>query len=737
MRIVLNPQLAPATVANWLGYVNSDYFNGLIFHRVIDGFMIQGGGFNADLEQQAPLYPTLALESNNGLTNALGTLAMARTNVPNSATSQFFINDVDNAKLDYSGDGNLGYAVFGEVASGMEVVQAISAVAKNTEKGYQDVPVKDVIILDASQTVAGAVLSGTGLIDLTLQSGATWSYSLDSGAQWSAGSGTQLDLSAGIYTEGQVQVRQTLGGMTSAAALLPAIKVVDAAPSVSISANDLLLGRNETTQISFNLSQPSTDFTLADVTVLGAELVNFQGSGTQYTATLLPEVSAGHEVVVQVLPGRFNNAQGVGNLDSSTDQDRLTLNADAQPPLAPLLLAQGIWLENPQARLFLRPSGTATVELLPEDAPLQVANWLAYVQARAYTYTLVQPSTIVPIAAMGLYGGPFTFQYQASLFPGVPQESNNGLSNTFGSLAALYNNNNATKTTTNGFFINLDNNTNLDYSGTSSTGYTVFARTVSGAATWNSLASTSSNTLVDLANVEQIVAGTLRLPAAQVLVAGLSTGALWQYSLDSGQTWAQGKGSTLQLPAGVYQAHQVQVQVEGSDAVGNTPALSTLPHQVLAGVQVKHWAKGTLLSNVTVTQSASGYQVNAPDPADPATAIGLGDVLAALKIYLKKSDGDPELLNYKTVAADLNANGKVELNDVLNLLKLYLKKPLAANLSPHWTFIDAKNENLSTSGNAIDTDHAAPAAIDWSLAELTPIQLVGVLRGDVDGSAMA
>jgi peptidyl-prolyl cis-trans isomerase A (cyclophilin A) len=734
LRIELLPQFAPSTVANWLGYVNADYFNGLIFHRVIDGFMVQGGGFNADLVQQAPLYPALALESNNGLSNVLGTLAMARTDVPNSATSQFFINDVNNARLDYSGVSNLGYAVFGQVASGLEVVQAISAVAKTTEKGYENVPVTDVVILDASQTVAGAVRSGTGVIDLTLQSGATWSYSLDSGAQWSVGSGIQLDLAAGSYTPGQVQVRQTLGGVTSAAVLLPAITVVEGAPRVNISAQDLLLGRNETTQISFTLSQASTDFTQADVTVLGAELVNFQGSGRQYTATLMPAVSAGREVVVQVLPGRFTNAQGVGNLDSGIDAARLTLTADAQPPLAPLLLAQGIWLQNPQASLHLRPSGTVTVELLPEAAPLQVANWLAYVQAHAYTYTLVQPNAGASVATMGLYGGPFTTQYQTSLFPGVPQESNNGLSNTFGSLAALYNNSSTTKTTTNGFFVNLANNTSLDYSSASSTGYTVFAHTVSGAAAWHSLAATSNDTLVDLATVEQTVAGTLRLPTAQISVAGLSTGAHWQFSLDSGLSWAQGSGNSLQLPAGVYQAHQVQVQVQGSDAVSNSPTLSTLPHQMLVGVQATHWAKGTALSAVMVSQSASGYKVSAPAPADPTHAISLSDVLVALKIYLNKPLGNASLRPYQTVAADLDANGKVDLNDVLNLLKFYLKKPLSTDLSPQWTFVDAQNEHLSTSGKPIDPANAAAAPIDWQQTDLAPVQLIGVLRGDVDGS---
>ena len=170
------------------------------------------------------------------------------------------------------------------------------------------------------------------------------------------------------------------------------------------------------------------------------------------------------------------------------------------------------------------------------------------------------------------------------------------------------------------------------------------------------------------------------------------------------------------------------------DGRGNSPALSTLPHQMLVGVQATHWAKGTALSAVMVSQSASGYKVSAPTPVDPAEAISLSDVLAALKIYLSKPLGNASLRPYQTVAADLDANGKVDLNDVLNLLKFYLKKPLPTDLSPQWTFVDAQNEHLSTSGKPIDPANAAAAPIDWQQADLAPVQLIGVLRGDVDGS---
>jgi peptidyl-prolyl cis-trans isomerase A (cyclophilin A) len=146
IRIQLDAEKAPKTVANFLQYVKSGHYNGLIFHRVIENFMIQGGGFTVDLKQKATK-PAIALEANNGLLNLRGSLAMARTNDPNSATSQFFINTVDNAFLDAanSRDGQ-GYAVFGQVIEGMDVVDKIRLVAVGNKGPHQNIPLKPVII---------------------------------------------------------------------------------------------------------------------------------------------------------------------------------------------------------------------------------------------------------------------------------------------------------------------------------------------------------------------------------------------------------------------------------------------------------------------------------------------------------------------------------------------------------------------------------------------------------------
>ena len=142
------PVQAPITAANFLKYVDDGFFVGTIFHRVIAGFVAQGGGYLPGPVAKAATYAAIALESNNGLKNWQYTLAMARTSAPASATSQFYINLVANSALDYSAaaGGANGYAVFGQVISGTAVVDAIGTVATTTSGGLADVPVQDVLI---------------------------------------------------------------------------------------------------------------------------------------------------------------------------------------------------------------------------------------------------------------------------------------------------------------------------------------------------------------------------------------------------------------------------------------------------------------------------------------------------------------------------------------------------------------------------------------------------------------
>jgi cyclophilin family peptidyl-prolyl cis-trans isomerase len=136
---------APITVENFYRYADEGFFDGTIFHRVIPGFMVQGGGLTEDMSNKKGHAP-IQNEATNGLKNKRGTLSMARTNDINSATSQFFINVVDNDFLDHKGQSNYGYAVFARIDSGMDVVDAIAAVKTGNRGGHQDVPVEAVII---------------------------------------------------------------------------------------------------------------------------------------------------------------------------------------------------------------------------------------------------------------------------------------------------------------------------------------------------------------------------------------------------------------------------------------------------------------------------------------------------------------------------------------------------------------------------------------------------------------
>jgi peptidyl-prolyl cis-trans isomerase A (cyclophilin A) len=148
IRIELYPAKAPKSVENFLQYVKDGHYDGTIFHRVIPGFMIQGGGMTANMAQKKTR-PPIPIESKNGLKNVVGSLAMARTNDPNSATAQFFINVKDNAFLDYPGQDGNGYTVFGKVVDGMDVVNKIVAVPTGNSGMHQNVPTKPVVIESA------------------------------------------------------------------------------------------------------------------------------------------------------------------------------------------------------------------------------------------------------------------------------------------------------------------------------------------------------------------------------------------------------------------------------------------------------------------------------------------------------------------------------------------------------------------------------------------------------------
>ena len=149
-KIELYPEKAPKTVSNFLYYVDNGFYKETIFHRVISNFMIQGGGFTRELLEKKT-QPPITNESNNGLVNSTGTVAMARTNDPNSATSQFFINLIDNNFLNYTSPepSSVGYCVFGKIIEGMNVIHKIGQLPTGNSRGFSDVPIRPVIIMNA------------------------------------------------------------------------------------------------------------------------------------------------------------------------------------------------------------------------------------------------------------------------------------------------------------------------------------------------------------------------------------------------------------------------------------------------------------------------------------------------------------------------------------------------------------------------------------------------------------
>ncbi len=148
IKLSLDPDKAPKTVDNFVQYVRDGFYDGTVFHRVIEGFMIQGGGFTPDMQKKETRAP-IENEAANGLKNQRGTIAMARTSDPHSATAQFFINHKDNAFLDYPSRDGWGYAVFGKVTDGMEVVDAIASQPTGISQGMRDVPKQTVVIESA------------------------------------------------------------------------------------------------------------------------------------------------------------------------------------------------------------------------------------------------------------------------------------------------------------------------------------------------------------------------------------------------------------------------------------------------------------------------------------------------------------------------------------------------------------------------------------------------------------
>ncbi|MGA1317713.1 MAG: peptidylprolyl isomerase, partial [Rubrivivax sp.] len=540
-----------------------------------------------------------------------------------------------------------------------------------------------------------------------------------------------------------------------------------AAPTVSISAEDLSLSDGETTVVEFKLSDASTNFIAADVTVIGGTLTDFSGSGDRYTA-VFTLTSKSATAALSVNGGRFSNAEGLFNEDGGDNDNRLSF----VPPTAPKLVSDPS-LEVPSRPLVRVDTtvGSFDISLRPDKAPASVANLLAYVEDGYYEDTLFH--RVVQgfvVQGGGFVAGP---QYKTPTYAPIVLESDNGLSNTRGTVAMARTND--PNSATSQFYVNLVDNDALDRT-SASAGYTVFGEVVSGLEVIDAIAATSVGSVAGLTNVPttdivitsatQTAPGLARGPSALLTLTDLEPGGTWQYSLDAGDTWRAGVGSALAVPEGRYDLGDILVRQ--TDAAGNlspdvnrfgmalevddpdTGQVQVLAwgwrsHALVEGVQlstvvqapVQTDAQGTAtlrggldpLLNVTATLSPSAGQAQ----ADTA-AVTLQDAVAILKMIAGQpvNPGGAAVSPFQSLAADVDADGHVGLGDALAVLRHAVGQ---AALAPSWAFVDERDTTLAA--RPVREPGTAPALqvpVDPAASAPAHLGLVAVLRGDVDGS---
>jgi subtilisin family serine protease/cyclophilin family peptidyl-prolyl cis-trans isomerase len=324
----LEPDLAPISTANLLSYVSKGFYTNTLFHRIVNDAepgmqIVQGGGLTAGMVNKAT-DSAIALESDNGLSNLAGTVAMARTSSPNTATSQFYINILDNTFLDYQSQNNPGYAVLGKVVAGMDVLQSMVQRPVKSVSGYTNVPVTDIVINQASVVQeASTVYSRTGELAVgQIESGAAWGYSVNGGTSWVTTTGSKITLPEGSYAAGKIQVVQldAAGNYSNAAMYGRAFVVDKTAPQVqSISPADGAVGFARDGNIVLTLSEAIAlgSGTLALKTPGGTVLASYTAASPQLsvagnTLTINPteDLSPGTSYVLEWTSGAITDLAG-------------------------------------------------------------------------------------------------------------------------------------------------------------------------------------------------------------------------------------------------------------------------------------------------------------------------------------------------------------------------------------------------------------------------------------------
>lgn len=763
----LYPDQAPNTVANMLAYANSGFYAGTLFHRVIPGFMDQGGGYTTGLVYKTPTYANITLESNNGLSNLRGTVAMARTNVADSASTQFFVNQADNLFLNYSSAASPGYAVFGRVVSGLSVIDSIALVPRNSA----DRPITDITISSVQQTVSGnaVALAGSSISVSDLEVGASWRYSLDSGQTWTAGVGSSFAVPAGTYAANAIQVSQTdaSGNVSlSTGKLTSTLEAKTDASVVQVTMVDDLAGVATLStaavvyQVAF--SEAVTGLDAADFTVMNGTVSAVSGSAASWSVSVTPDAGVANGAISVLLrAGAVTSAAGGYNASAVNSSQLL----DTLAPLAPKLVSNAAFQYVQAPRVTLQTSkGAVVIELYPEKAPNTVANFLANANGGFYDATLfhsVRPGFVVQAGAYST-----SLAYKTPTYSTITLESNNTLLNQYGSVAMLR----ASSTASDGaqFFFNLADNPTLNYASAAVPGYAVFGKVVSGMSAIDSMALVSLSSTgvplspISLSTLQQTQAGSAMTRVGALSVTELVSGGSWSYSLDSGAHWVAGSGSSLALPDGSYAANSIWVRQ--TDAVGNASrSVGTFSSALVVystmtiDVLVYSWKAHTLLSDVslstgtsshlTATDGTAAWQQAATSSiavtasrAIPAaevditnSAVNLQDAIAILKMVvgLDVNGAGNALSPYQALAADYDGNGLVQLSDAIGVLKHVVG---LTTQQPVWHFVNEIDPLVPAKANLTPGLPQASIQIDTSVGSSVQAGLVAYLSGDVDGS---
>ena len=765
--VELYPDQAPITVANMLAYANSGFYTGTLFHRVIPGFMDQGGGYTTGMVYKTPTYANITLESNNGLSNLRGTIAMARTSVADSASTQFFINQADNLFLNYSSAASPGYAVFGRVVSGLAVIDSIAVVPRNSA----DKPTTDVTITSVQQTVGGSALAaaGSSITVGDLETGATWNYSLDSGQSWTAGVGSSFAVPAGTYAANAIQVSQTdaAGNVSlSTGKLTSALVAQTDAYRVQVTMVDSLSGTAtlNTSAVVYKLafSEAVTGLDAADFTVMNGAVSAVSGSAASWSVSVTPDAGVANGAISVLLrAGAVSSASGGYNASVVNSSQLL----DTLAPLAPKLVSNAAfhYVQAPQVTLQTS-KGAVVIELYPEKAPNTVANFLANANSGFYDATVfhsVVPSFVVQAGAFSS-----ALAYKTPTYSTVVLESNNTLLNQYGSVAMV-----RTSTTASDgaqFFFDLADNPTLNYASAAVPGYAVFGKVVSGMSAIDSMAQVALSSTgvplspITLSTMQQTQAGSAISRVGTLSVSELASGGSWSYSLDSGAHWLAGSGSSLALPDGSYGANTIWVRQ--ADVLGNvSAAVSTFSSALLVdgtmtiNVLAYSWKAHTLLggvslssgalSQLTATDGAASWQqaaesslsvtasraIPAAEADTTSSAVNLQDAIAILKMVvgLDVNGAGNALSPYQALAADFDGNGIVQLSDAIGVLKHVVG---LTTQQPVWHFVNEIDSLVPAKANLTPGLPQASIQIDTSALSPIHVGLVGYLAGDVDGS---